>query len=569
MADLGAGLIPVTMLSGFLGAGKTTVLRYALQNSAGLKIGCVVNDVAAVNIDAKLIRNDNNKASAANGSAAPESRSTTDLADTIELANGCACCSLQDELFSSFQQLLDLADKNGSKYDRLVLENSGVAEPQNIRDQFAEAVAAGHPITQRIRLDTMATVVDSATFIQDYSSRTPLTARPDLGEGGGFRPVVDLLVEQIECADTIILNKCDALDQKKVDSLVGIAKSLNPLAQVMCCKYGEIPIDQVFGREARALMSMLNVEGQHRGAVAAALEAKKEEAAEAELGHSGHHHEHGHEHSHGKEHSNEHGHGHDHGHNHGPHGHHHGGDHSHEHGHDHADCQECKEGHEHGHSHEHHQHQHDHACGEDCKEDHAHGHEHGPKAKRQDTSAAKRFGIRSFVYSRRRPFHPQRLRELVLRWLPVSNNAALAKGQAPAQGDSPVKSVLRSKGFMWMANSHATAFYWSHAGQHFEIRDEGDWWVVVPEEDWPEARLQRDVILADFDLTSDYGDRRQEIVFIGANMDEDAICRQLDTALLTDEEMQQYASTYLQAPDPEHAEVAQLKAARAAVGAAP
>jgi G3E family GTPase len=73
-----------------------------------------------------------------------------------------------------------------------------VAEPKNIREAFADAEAEGHPLLKRIQLDTMVTVVDSATFITDYSTRAPLAARPDLGDGGGMQPVVDLLVEQIE-----------------------------------------------------------------------------------------------------------------------------------------------------------------------------------------------------------------------------------------------------------------------------------------------------------------------------------------------------------------------------------
>ena len=79
----------------------------------------------------------------------------------------------------------------------IVLENSGVAEPQNIRDKFAEAVAAGHPLAGRVKLDTMVTIVDAGAFVADYASRAPLAARPDLGEGGNLRPVVDLLVEQV------------------------------------------------------------------------------------------------------------------------------------------------------------------------------------------------------------------------------------------------------------------------------------------------------------------------------------------------------------------------------------
>eukprot|EP00951_Prasinocladus_malaysianus_P028253 scaffold256711_cov48-Prasinocladus_malaysianus.AAC.1 len=131
------------------------------------------------------------------------------------------------------------------------------------------------------------------------------------------------------------------------------------------------------------------------------------------------------------------------------------------------------------------------------------------------------------------------LPELVLKWLPVSSNTEAV----PVAGDSPIKSVrqrcvvdqqdtllhvsismhgnvLRSKGFVWMSNSHATAFYWSHAGQHFEIRDEGDWWAAVDDADWPEDQAQQNVIIGDFDFEGKGGDRRQEIVFIGVKMSE-------------------------------------------------
>lgn len=351
-------------------------------------------------------------------------------------------CSIADELFDSFENLLKVAQRRGITYDRIVLENSGVAEPQNIRDQFNEAYALGHPLTRRVHLDTMITVVDSATFIKDYSSRAPIAGRPELGEGGGMRPVVDLLVEQVECADFIVLNKIDLLDEPTLDSLGAIVSSLNPLARIVRAAHGEVPVAHLLGPEATGLVAKLNVEGQHRGAVAAARSVEQEEQQEKEEKHDHDHHDHKHE----------------------------DGDH----------CTKCdEEGHKHDHDHHHH---HDHEHKHEHKE-HGHDHDHHshkkPKKERQSTTAAARFGILSFVYLRRRPFHPQRLKDLVLRWMPVSHNKALdpEKGDAaaPEAEASPIRTVLRSKGFMWLSNGHTTAYYWSHAGQHFEIRDEGEW----------------------------------------------------------------------------------------------
>lgn len=105
----------------------------------------------------------------------------------------------------------------------------------------------------------------------------------------------------------------------------------------------------------------------------------------------------------------------------------------------------------------------------------------------------------------------------MLRWLPATHNSAL-EGVAPATGDSPIKRVLRSKGFTWLANSHLSAFYWSHAGQHFELREEGDWWVGVHPAAFPPDPRQKTTIYSDFDEHGKFGDRRQEIVFIGAGM---------------------------------------------------
>ena len=116
-----------------------------------------------------------------------------------------------------------------------------MAEPQNIRDSFNDAIAMGFAVTRRIELEGLITVVDSATFIKDYSSKAPMSMRPDLGDGGAnHRPVVDLLVEQIECADVIVLNKADTINAETMAQLKSIMTSLNTLAHVVPASFGKV-----------------------------------------------------------------------------------------------------------------------------------------------------------------------------------------------------------------------------------------------------------------------------------------------------------------------------------------
>lgn len=426
----------------------------------------------------------------------------------------------------SFEQLLRVGARRNVRYDRIILENSGVAEPQNIRDQFNEAIALGHPLMSQIHLDSLVTVVDSATFIRDYSSRAPLAARPELGDGGGLRPVVDLLVEQVECADHVILNKADMLDGSTMESLQAIVCSLNPLCTIKCSDHGRINVDEIFGPTAApGLVARLNTEGHHRGSVAAARASDNAQVEEAHVQQDGHSDDQRHlVHTCDAKHK------------------HNTGDGDADGAKLESACMACSAGKDVS----------GHGADKDCDGTCEHAH-HNHKASRQETSAAARFGIISFVYVRRRPFHPQRLKDLVLRWMPVSYNQALdGTAPAPVESDSPIRTVLRSKGFVWLSHAHTTALYWSHAGQHFELRDEGEWWAAVPDEEWPAIPAQRATILADFDDEGPFGDRRQEIVFIGASMDKDAICTQLDSALLSDEEMKNYVDTWKDERDPEH-----------------
>lgn len=440
---------PVLLLSGFLGAGKTTTLRHWIQNQRGLKLGCVVNDVASVNIDAKLIRRTHDAAT-----------STLDLADTVELDNGCACCSITDELFDAIENLCYLADSRKQRFDWIVIEASGVAEPQNVRDLFQNAQEDKLPVSKMAYLDRIVTVVDASAFGEHYASKQMLVEKPELGEGGGRRPVVDLLIEQVECADFVLINKADRVKERKVQRLQEIIATLNPLCTVQAARFGNVILESVLN--CPSILPKLDLEGQHRGAIAA-VQAKRED-------------------------------------------HHHG--HQHGHGHDHPRDQE-----------------HNHACEEDEHEDiHRQG--------RRSTSAAVKFGITSFVYSRRRPFHTKRLRALVLEWTPVAGTETNQR--------SPLQVVLRSKGFVWLSGSHTNAHYWSHAGQHLEIKDVGNWWDAVARSEWPTDQEAQKSILNDFSKDESIGDRRQELVFIGIGMDQATIESSLDQALLSDEELGEY-----------------------------
>ncbi|CAK0869411.1 unnamed protein product [Prorocentrum cordatum] len=168
-ARLTAEPVPVVLLSGFLGTGKTTLLKHWLENAEG-RIGVVVNDVAAVNIDAKLV---DSQQVGASGSA-----------DFIQMSNGCACCSLGDELLVSIYDLLQLSTED-RPFSQIVVELSGIAEPQRVRENFVQAAEMGSEVVEGLRLEKVVTLVDTSTFCTDYMEYKKLLERPDLVEDDG------------------------------------------------------------------------------------------------------------------------------------------------------------------------------------------------------------------------------------------------------------------------------------------------------------------------------------------------------------------------------------------------
>ncbi|CAH0022242.1 unnamed protein product [Clonostachys rhizophaga] len=245
--------LPVTLLSGFLGSGKTTLLQHILKTEHGLRIAVVVNDIGAINVDASLIKQTH--------------RINQTEEKVIALQNGCICCTLRGDLLEELVRLAQLQE-----FDYIIIESSGISEPEQVAETFDSRLAEqmdamgsleGEPgldedmrkvlnqlkeaggLEKFARLDTTVTVIDAFTMMNDFDTDDLLSNRRDDVTPEDERTVSDLMVDQIEFADVIVLNKTDMVNKSTKERILDLVKKLNHRAKIIEASYGKVDVKEL------------------------------------------------------------------------------------------------------------------------------------------------------------------------------------------------------------------------------------------------------------------------------------------------------------------------------------
>ncbi|TWR89792.1 zinc metallochaperone GTPase ZigA [Pseudomonas saxonica] len=243
--------LPVTVLSGFLGAGKSSLLNYILRNRDDLRVAVIVNDMSEINLDGGEVQRD-----------VTLNRAEEKL---VEMSNGCICCTLREDLLEEVSKLA----KEG-RFDYLLIESTGISEPLPVAETFTFRDDADQSLNDIARLGTMVTVVDGLNFLLDFQAAESLASRGEtLGEDDE-RSITDLLIEQIEFADVILISKIDLISRCDREELIAILERLNAQAEIIPMVMGEVPLTKIlntgrfdFERAAEAPGWLKELRGEH------------------------------------------------------------------------------------------------------------------------------------------------------------------------------------------------------------------------------------------------------------------------------------------------------------------
>ena len=219
--------LPVTVLSGFLGAGKTTLINHLLAHADGRKFAILVNDMAEVNFDAIQLHS---------GRTAVASTSE----GFVELHNGCICCSLRDDFIFEVSRLARM-----EKFDQLFVEATGVAEPLPVAMAFDQEDQFGEMLGSVAHVDSMVTVVDARNFLNDWERAQDLVALGIAVDHLDNRTLADLLAEQVEFANLLVINKADLVSTDELARLSRILSCLNPEARIVSTMFGTIDMREL------------------------------------------------------------------------------------------------------------------------------------------------------------------------------------------------------------------------------------------------------------------------------------------------------------------------------------